>query len=47
MQLLIDLRAEARSEKRWAVSDRIRDGLAGIGIVLEDGRDGTTWKRQL
>ncbi len=47
MQLLIDLRAEARLEKRWAVSDRIRDGLAAIGIVLEDGRDGTKWKRQL
>jgi cysteinyl-tRNA synthetase len=44
MQLLIDLRAEARKEKQFALSDRIRDGLKELGIVLEDGRDGTTWK---
>ena len=44
MQLLIDLRAEARKEKQWALSDRIRDGLKDLGIVLEDGKDGTKWK---
>ncbi len=46
MQLLIDLRAEARKEKQWALSDRIRDGLQEIGIALEDSRDGTRWKSQ-
>jgi cysteinyl-tRNA synthetase len=45
MQLLIDLRSEARTQKQWALSDRIRDGLSERGIVLEDGRDGTKWKR--
>ncbi len=44
MQLLISLRAEARLEKQWALSDRIRDGLKDLGIVLEDGKDGTKWK---
>jgi cysteinyl-tRNA synthetase len=44
MELLIDLRAEARRDKQWTLSDRIRDGLANLGIVLEDGKDGTKWK---
>jgi cysteinyl-tRNA synthetase len=44
MQLLIDIRAEARKEKLWAMSDRIRDGLKDLGIALEDGKDGTKWK---
>jgi cysteinyl-tRNA synthetase len=44
MQLLIDLRAEARKDKQFALSDRIRDGLKELGIVLEDSRDGTIWK---
>ena len=44
MQLMIDLRAEARREKQFSLSDRIRDGLKDLGITLEDGRDGTTWK---
>jgi cysteinyl-tRNA synthetase len=44
MQLLIDIRAEARKDKQFALSDRIRDGLKELGIALEDGRDGTTWK---
>ncbi|MCB2203809.1 cysteine--tRNA ligase [bacterium] len=44
MQLLIDLRTEARKEKQFALSDRIRDGLKELGIVLEDSREGTTWK---
>jgi cysteinyl-tRNA synthetase len=45
MQLLIDLRNEARASKNFQVSDRIRDGLKSIGIVLEDRKDGTGWKR--
>jgi cysteinyl-tRNA synthetase len=43
MQLVISLRAEARTAKDFATSDRIRDTLAEAGIRLEDGRDGTTW----
>ena len=44
IQLLIDLRKEIRAQKLWALSDRIRDGLARVGIVLEDRKEGTTWK---
>ena len=38
-------RREARSRKDFAESDRIRDALLHQGIVLEDGPDGTTWRR--
>lgn len=44
MQLLIELRQEARQSKNFALSDRIRDGLAEIGVTLQDGREGTRWK---
>jgi cysteinyl-tRNA synthetase len=43
--LLVGVRSDVRAEKLWALSDRIRDGLAQLGIVLEDKREGTTWKR--
>jgi cysteinyl-tRNA synthetase len=45
IQLLIDVRNEARASKNFQISDRIRDGLKSIGIVLEDRKDGTGWKR--
>ncbi len=43
MPLLIDLRATARRNKNFAVADKIRDGLAPLGIVLEDRAGGTEW----
>jgi cysteinyl-tRNA synthetase len=43
---LIARRLEARENKNFAESDRIRDELMGQGIVLEDGPEGTTWRRQ-
>jgi len=45
MDVLIQVRADVRSQKLWAVADRIRDGLARIGIVLEDKKTGTSWKK--
>ncbi|MBM2845070.1 MAG: cysS, partial [Bacteroidetes bacterium] len=45
MDLIIALRQEIRAQKLWPLSDKIRDGLAKLGIVLEDKKDGTTWKR--
>ncbi|HUE69444.1 MAG TPA: cysteine--tRNA ligase [Pirellulaceae bacterium] len=45
MQLLIDLRAEARAKKDFATGDRIRNGLAEIGVTLEDKKGGPTeWR---
>jgi cysteinyl-tRNA synthetase len=43
---LISQRNEARKNKNFAESDRIRDELAAQGIVLEDGSQGTTWRRE-
>jgi cysteinyl-tRNA synthetase len=40
------LRNEARARKDWALSDTIRDRMAEIGVVLEDGKEGTAWKIQ-
>lgn len=42
---LIAARQQARAEKNWAESDRIRDQLQEAGIILEDGAEGTTWRR--
>lgn len=46
MKILIDLRLRARNDKNWALSDKIRDELAANGIVLKDGKDGTTYNAQ-
>jgi cysteinyl-tRNA synthetase len=43
VQLLIELRQEARANKDFAMSDKIRDELAVAGIQLKDGKDGTTF----
>jgi cysteinyl-tRNA synthetase len=43
MQLVIDLRAESRNAKNFATADAIRDGLAPVGIQLEDRAGGTEW----
>lgn len=44
MDLIIDLRDDARQNKDWTTSDKIRDGLAAAGIVVKDGKDGTNWR---
>jgi cysteinyl-tRNA synthetase len=41
---LIDARAAARKAKNFKESDRIRDKLAEMGVVLKDSKDGTTWE---
>ncbi|WP_375238597.1 cysteine--tRNA ligase [Aurantibacter sp.] len=43
VELLIQLRHEARANKNWALSDQIRDQLLELGIKLNDGKDGTTF----
>ena len=44
IQLLIDLRRELRQQKLWALADKIRADLAEQGVLLEDSKDGTTWR---
>jgi cysteinyl-tRNA synthetase len=44
MQLLIDLRAECRKAKNFAMADTIRQRLAVLGVTLEDRQGGTTWR---
>ena len=44
LKFITDLRMEQRSEKNWALSDKIRDGLKEIGVEIQDTSDGTTWK---
>jgi cysteinyl-tRNA synthetase len=41
---LIDARNAARKAKNFKESDRIRDELAAMGVVLKDSKDGTTWE---
>jgi cysteinyl-tRNA synthetase len=45
MQLLIDLRAEARKAKNFAMADQIRKRLGELGVTLEDRPGGTGWRR--
>ena len=40
MQLLIDIRKEAKGKKDFVTSDKIRNQLASIGILLKDEKDG-------
>ena len=40
IRVLIELRKKARTDKNFALSDKIRDDLKGIGIQLKDGKDG-------
>jgi cysteinyl-tRNA synthetase len=44
IERLVDQRKTARAQKDWKESDRIRDELAAMGVVLKDSKDGTTWE---
>ena len=43
MDLILDIRAKAKSAKDWATSDLIRDRLAEAGFVIKDTKDGAEW----
>lgn len=43
MSLILDIRDQARGQKDWATSDKIRDGLTAVGIQVKDGKDGVKW----
>lgn len=44
VEILIDLRQDAKKNKDFAAADKIRDSLAELGISLEDSREGVKWK---
>jgi len=46
MQLIIDIRQNARTTKDWTTSDLIRDQLDALELQLKDGKEGTTWGRK-
>lgn len=43
IQMLVDLRFDLKKEKNWALADKIRNGLAEQGIIVEDSKEGSTW----
>jgi cysteinyl-tRNA synthetase len=45
IEALIQQRLAARAARNWAESDRIRDELKAQGVLLEDAKGGTTWRR--
>ncbi len=45
MQLLLSIRAEAKSKKDFATSDKIRDELLKLNYVIKDDKNGTTWNK--
>lgn len=44
IDLLVEVRSELRNQKLWAASDLIRNRLVELGVILEDGKGGTTWR---
>ena len=44
MQMILDIRATAKTNKDWATSDKIRDSLGALGVVVKDGKDGATYE---
>ncbi|MCC2616194.1 cysteine--tRNA ligase [Aestuariibacter halophilus] len=45
VEALIEKRNNARANKDWAAADEARDALTAMGVVLEDGPQGTTWRK--
>jgi len=43
MELILDLRQNARANKDWPTADTIRDKMKELEIVVKDGKEGTTW----
>jgi cysteinyl-tRNA synthetase len=39
------MRAKAKADKNYALSDEIRNRLSALGLVIRDGKDGSSWSR--
>lgn len=44
VDMLLEQRMQAKANKDWATSDKIRDSLAALGFEVKDTKDGFTWK---
>lgn len=44
MEIILDLRSQARINKDWATSDKLRDALANAGVSIKDTKDGANWE---
>jgi cysteinyl-tRNA synthetase len=44
VELLLSVRSDLRKARQWALADRVRDGLKGLGVIVEDGPQGSTWR---
>jgi cysteinyl-tRNA synthetase (EC 6.1.1.16) len=44
IELLIKVRKDLRAAKQYVLADQVRNELAKLGVILEDGPQGTTWK---
>jgi cysteinyl-tRNA synthetase len=46
INLIVDLRQDAKNRKEWEVSDKIRQTLKDLGIIIKDRKDGADWERE-
>ena len=46
INLLLELRTELRAQKNFALGDKIRIRLTELGVIIEDSKEGTTWRWQ-
>ncbi|HEY5903107.1 MAG TPA: cysteine--tRNA ligase, partial [Anaerolineales bacterium] len=44
VDLLVQVRSEVRKQKLWPLSDLIRERLKDLGVTIEDGKEGTSWR---
>lgn len=44
IDLLIETRSKLRAAKQWTLADELRDRLAELGVIVEDTREGSTWR---
>ena len=44
IEMLIELRRELRAQKMYALADQLRQKLTAAGVILEDSKEGTTWR---
>lgn len=45
MNLILDMRQSARTNKDWGTSDKIRDALKELNIMVKDGKEGASWSK--